>query len=360
MIAFAYWYAQLRVTFVDDVPQMFVEPAEASSALIASTAYGKVQGEKLDGGVIRFNRIPFASPPTGSRRFSRPEEPLPWSGILDARPLGPSCLQEVTIFSDAAARFQSEDCLSLVVNTPSIDKQKRPVIVYIHGGGYVIGGALEELTDGRSFTENGDVVFVNLQYRLGALGWLDLSHLGEEEAKRTALNGRRDVLAGLKWVHENIENFGGDPENVTIMGESAGAFLVYTMLQTPEALPLFDKAILQSGVIEYWEFPADRAEFARHLLDQFRVSSLSELRRLSTEDLVRLESETYAYARQIGYADPMPWYGLRGTSEQAMLSAGRHGKPVLHGTLMHEYHLFLLAFDDKPVQARCKPRIWSP
>ena len=219
-------------------------------AAIASTKQGKVEGEEKDGLAI-FRGIPFAAPPVGARRWRAPEPPAPWSGVRAAREFG-SCAPQNLIPLDVLAAFkisetQSEDCLYLNVWTPSADGARRPVLVWIHGGAFTIGSGAQSIYDGAPLAKRGDVVVVTVNYRLGALGFLRLTELTNGRIPATGNEGILDQIAALTWVRENIAAFGGDPDNVTIFGESAGGMSVGTLLGVPAARGLFAKAIPQSG-----------------------------------------------------------------------------------------------------------------
>ncbi|HLG65329.1 MAG TPA: carboxylesterase/lipase family protein [Ktedonosporobacter sp.] len=220
------------------------------SDAIVETRYGKVRGTSRDT-VTVWKGIPFAQPPLGPLRFQPPQPPEPWTDVRDATRFG---LIAPQISAPLSALFgsgstdipQGEDCLYLNVWSPGADGKKRPVFVWIHGGGFVGGSGSTPWYDGTSFATQGDIVVVTLNYRLGALGFL---YLGDIAGERYASGnyGLLDQIAALQWVRDNIAAFGGDPGNVTIAGESAGAMSVGVLLAMPAAQGLFHKAILQSG-----------------------------------------------------------------------------------------------------------------
>src|SRR5262249_15452434 len=201
-----------------------------------------VQGLK-QGAITVWKGIPFARPPSAHRRFLPPRPLHPWSGVLDATQFGPASLQSAGRGSASAVDGHptSEDCLSLNIWSPGADRQKRPVMVYIHGGGFVAGSGSEPLYDGTSFATQHDIVVVTCNYRLGLLGFLYLGGLaGEAYAKGNA--ALLDQIAALQWVHDNIAVFGGDPDQVTIMGESAGAMSIGNLLAMSAPRGLFRRA----------------------------------------------------------------------------------------------------------------------
>lgn len=207
------------------------------------TSAGWVEG-LTRGGHIAFYGIPYAAPPTGQTRFRAPKPAGAWAGVRKATEKGFAALQTPHFIPGfAASGPQDEDCLNLNVFTPAADGGKRPVMVWIHGGGFTHGAGYEPLYDGGPLAERGDVVVVSLNYRLGALGFLSIP-----EAGIPGNAGLLDQVAALKWVADNVAAFGGDPDQVTIFGESAGSAAVACLVAMPAANGLFKRAILQSGV----------------------------------------------------------------------------------------------------------------
>lgn len=218
----------------------------------AQTTYGKVAGYR-ENGIYTFKGIPYAQ----AERFSDPVAPKAWEGVRPSRSYGPTCPQEfrTTWFIDNAAfsthwddGYPGEDCLRVNVWTPGLaDGKRRAVMVWIHGGGFATGSGQEQPAyDGASLAKKGDVVVVSLNHRLNALGFLNLSSFGPR-FKHSANLGMLDIVDALKWVKANIAAFGGNPENVTIFGQSGGGRKVSTLLCMPQAKGLFQKAIVQSG-----------------------------------------------------------------------------------------------------------------
>lgn len=224
-------------------------PAAAAEGPIVTTRYGQVQG-KAGETAHAYLGIPYAAPPTGDRRWKPPSPPASWTGVRDATAPGNPCMQgpSSTPWGDLAGPgTPSEDCLYLNVHTPAQRSVlKRPVMVWIHGGGFTIGSG--SFYDGGKLAARGDVVTVHLNYRLGAFGYFAHPGLAAESAQGISGNyGLLDQQAALRWVRDNIAAFGGDPGNVTVFGESAGGGSVCQHLVSPRALGLFDRAIAQSG-----------------------------------------------------------------------------------------------------------------
>lgn len=222
--------------------------AATADAQTVTAPAGAVRGT-TENGITGFRGIPYAAPPVGEMRWRPPAPPARWDGVRDATRYGAACIQPTPVFqtiysSDIGAT--SEDCLTLNVWTPATEG-RAPVLVWIHGGALVSGSSKETLYDGARLAREG-VVVVSINYRLGVLGWLAHPDLSAESPLGISGNyGLMDQVAALEWVKRNIAAFGGDPENVTIAGESAGGLSVLYLMSTPLAHGLFDRAIAQSA-----------------------------------------------------------------------------------------------------------------
>ncbi len=207
----------------------------------AESAYGKLRGIRQEG-VNIFKGIPYGGSVSGELRFRRPAKVVPWAGVRDALELGAPSMQESRWGPKPA-----ENCLFLNVWTPANDNKKRPVMFYNHGGGYVTGSGGAGVQDGANLARYFDVVVVQTNHRLGLLGFLYLDEIAGTEYAGSGNMGILDIAAGLKWVNENIDRFGGDPNNVMVFGESGGGGKTSCIYAMPEASPYFNKASIESG-----------------------------------------------------------------------------------------------------------------
>lgn len=236
----------------DDEQILFV----GDNIAVANTSYGKIRGYILRG-IHTFLGIPYGADTGGENRFMPPQKPKPWAGIKPTVWWGNTAPQIMEKrYADQYASFVdhwnyddvSEDCLRINVWTPALDTKKRPVIVWLHGGGFVNGNGIEQDGyNGENISRLGDVVFCSLNHRLGSLGFTNLAGVAGSRFAASGNVGMLDIVAALEWVKENIANFGGDPGNVTIIGQSGGGAKVCTLMAMPSAKGLFHKAVALSG-----------------------------------------------------------------------------------------------------------------
>jgi para-nitrobenzyl esterase len=270
--------------------------ALADNPLKLHTEKGKVEGTlTLDSQVRSFKGIPYAAPPIGNLRWQPPQPAAKWRGTLAANAFGHHCIQ-TNPFPDMSFRDPgpSEDCLTLNIWTPTNARPgSLPVMVWIHGGGYTAGSASEPRHDGQYLAHH-NVIVVTLNYRLGIFGFFTHPALVAESPHHASGNyGLLDQAAALAWVHRNIAAFGGDPNNITIFGESAGSFSVSSLMASPLAKTLLAKAIGESGGafhssgLPYPTLPQTEQADAAFALAAFHTSSLSDLRKLSPDDLIQ-------------------------------------------------------------------------
>lgn len=249
------------------------------------TTAGVVRGlvdEQL--GVRTWRGVPFGASTGGDNRFRAPRRPRHWRGVRDAASFGPPAPQPTYSWTDRVVG--SENCLHLDIVRPDTDEQL-PVVVYLHGGSFIMGSSHEPLLRGYQFARTINCVYVSVNFRLGALGYLDLRSLGDDCVANPAL---RDQLLALQWVQSNIAQFGGDPDRVTLMGESAGGAAAATLMAVPAAEGLFHRAIVQSPPMTMIHSRAQATLWARELVYQMalpRQTTLADLRAEHPYDLVR-------------------------------------------------------------------------
>jgi para-nitrobenzyl esterase len=317
---------------------------------VVETTYGPVRGTD-DRGTRTWKGVRYAAPPVGDLRFRVPEPPARWTEVADATRFGPVCPQPS--FSNLRIDLgapQGEDCLWLNIwassNTEPGDK--KPVMVWLHGGAYILGSGSQPLYDGRTLA-GGGVVVVTVNYRLGALGFLDLSSFNTARRRFDSNIGLRDVLAALGWVRDNIAAFGGDPEKVTLFGESAGAGIVTTLLATPAAAGLFAGAIAQSSPATS-VYDRDRARHvALRTLDRLGIdpAEVERLPEVPATALVTASNDVFneVPARNPGRLAFVPIVDgdLLNDYPVKIAQKGRsHPVPLIIGTNKHEAALFRL------------------
>ncbi|MDF6099604.1 carboxylesterase/lipase family protein [Gordonia hongkongensis] len=241
------------------------------------------RGKRLRKGTISWRGIPFAAPPVAHRRFRAPEPAHDWPGVRDCTKVAKAAIQEKRFTAIAPGKFapMAEDCLTLNVYSPDVaSSTPRPVMVFIHGGGFILGTAATPLYDGAFLARAQDVVVVTIQYRFGPFGFLDLGQFATEDRPFDSNVGLRDQIAALQWVQDNIEAFGGDAENVTIFGESAGGSSVLSLLSAPSTTGLYHQAIAQSPapelIVEQDAAKIYADEFVRLLRDPQRRATSFE------------------------------------------------------------------------------------
>jgi para-nitrobenzyl esterase len=276
----------------------------------AETATGVVEGFAR-GGVRRWRSIPYARPPVGPLRFRAPVPAEPWSGVRHCHGFTNCAPQQRRYTMIAPGKYQptGEDCLTLNVVAPDArEPGPLPVMVFVHGGGYILGSSATPLYDGAALARRG-CVYVSVNYRLGALGCLDLSSLSTPDISLESNLYLRDLVLALRWVRDNIAVFGGDPANVTVFGESAGGHIVATMLAVPAAEGLFARAIAESpasGMVRSLDMAAELAGRFAEILGARDSDAAPALLRASPAELLAAQNRLVAEGvRQIVGAFPV-------------------------------------------------------
>ena len=329
----------------------------SAEATLAQTTGGSVAGY-IDNGIFTYKGIPYAK----AERFMPPVPADKWEGVRSCRAYGPTCPQGKRMgwYSDEQAfsfnwndGFPDEDCLRVNIWTPGInDGKKRPVMVWLHGGGYSAGSGQELPSyDGRNLAEKGDVVVVTLNHRLNVLGFLDLSAYGEKYA-HSGNSGLLDLVAALEWVQDNIANFGGDASNVTIFGQSGGGGKVSTLLATPAAKGKFHKAIVQSGAMLRTMDSRWSRRIGAAVVEELGITPcrIDEISKVPFEDLLAAGEKVIARlkpeAEKQGFASFI--FGWAPTVDGSVLprqpfdpQAPEQSKdiPMLIGTTIHEFSM---------------------
>jgi para-nitrobenzyl esterase len=290
----------------------------------------------MENGVASYKGIPYAKTPTGDLRWKAPEAPSDSDEDFDASDYGDSAIQTEWFSEKASYREQSEDCLTLNVwtSSPNTDA-KKPVMVFFHGGAYGWGGTGDPLYDGQNFTEaHDDVILVTANYRLGIMGFIDFSAVEGGEAYSDAPNlGLRDQILALQWIKENIEQFGGDPDNVTIFGESAGGGTTSLLMITDEAKELFKRCISESGSVALTYSKEDCRNQTEVLMELAGAKNMQDLLALSEDRLKELNATVI---NEDGY-----------TLNDLVNMPQRDGK-LLPGTLEGVYQ----AFSEEPAMSK--------
>jgi para-nitrobenzyl esterase len=343
------------------------------------TISGKVRG--LAGRVNVFKGIPYAGPANGAGRFAAPAKAESWAGVRDALDYGPTAMQDPEAFGLSRELMamlpvreavpMDENCLVLNIWTPGVnDDRKRPVMFWCHGGAFIAGSGSSLWYDGTNLCRKGDVVVATINHRLGAFGYLHLDDLDPARFASSGNAGMLDIVAALEWVRDNIARFGGDPNNVTIFGESGGGAKVSVLLGMPAARGLFHKAIIQSGPAVEMMSPANATATANQVLGELGIApgNAGELRNVSADRLLGAQMAilrktnlmSFANRRMMGFNPVIDGVNLPAGPFAPVAPTFSSHVPLMIGTNKDEMTLFfafapwIKAMDDAALRERVR------
>ena len=321
---------------------------------VADTSYGKVKGFILRG-VTTFLGIPYGADTSGKNRFMPPQKPEPWTDVRPAVFYGNSAPQ--TVYDRSPENYSafvdhwnydeiSEDCLRLNVWTPALDTAKRPVMVWLHGGGFSKGNGIEQDGyHGENFVRHGDVVYCSINHRLGSIGFSDFSSMGGEKYKHSGNVGMLDIVEALRWINDNIANFGGDPDNVTVMGQSGGGAKVAIVAAMPAAKGLVHKTVALSGSSTSAGDRKSSRALGELILKEagITVATIDKLQEMPWNEYLELAGRA---ARKFGQNNPGMRGGFRPVGDDINIPSGQFftedsaessNVPMLFCTTFHEW-----------------------
>jgi para-nitrobenzyl esterase len=291
----AAWLAVAHAT------QRIGDVAAEGVPVVAPTASGRVRGT-ANAGINVFKGIPYGGPTNGRNRFMPPVKPLPWTGVRDALSYGPTAPQAIGR-ARRGVPPEGEDCLVLNVYTPALGSGTRPVMVWLHGGGFSYGTGSDAILEGSNLARSGDVVVVTINHRLNVFGYTFLGEAGGSEFAQSGAAGMLDIVAALEWVRDNIDRFGGDPNLVTIFGQSGGGRKVATLMGMPAAKGLFHRAVIESGAVLRLVEKADAVRTTDMLMAQLGLAK-GQVRQLQDVPMVRLLEAYNAISAQVPVREP--------------------------------------------------------
>lgn len=337
-------------------PNVKTLPQDSVATGEVQTNSGPVRGFTQNG-LDTFLGIPYAEPPVGSLRFKSPVAREPWQKTFNAYEFGAFCPQayDPVVIHDPREELNNEDCLFLNIWKPSDSQEKRAVMVYIHGGGFVGGSSKEDLYNGSVLAKEGDVIVVTMNYRVGMLGFFDFSAIGGAEYAGSADVGIEDQILALRWVKDNIAAFGGDPQNITVFGESAGGASVLSLLGTEQPQELFQRAIVMSGS------PLHTAENSRDIAnlikDQTGITSPLIWTKAPTRALMYIQDQVLtAVGAPLSDLIFAPTYGsdfvVKQSPLEAIASGNTTGIDLMIGNMADE--LSYWSFYDTPDSHICE------
>lgn len=320
---------------------------------IVQTKSGRIEGFWQDN-ILLFRGIPYAAPPVGEKRWLPPEPLKPWAGVrpaIEYAPIAHQIVQSGSTLPVVATPKQSEDCLYLNIWTPGLDNAKRPVMVWIHGGAFTTGSSSDPGYRGHVLAKRGNAVIITINYRLGAMGFLNLNTVTRGRIPNTGNEGLLDQAVALQWVRDNISAFGGNPNNITIFGESAGGMSIGCQLAMPGSKGLFHKAILQSGAANN----AQSSDMANRVTEIFletigmKNTAVKDLYALSAKQIMDAQNQFSIKVRTnnlgVNYMPFQPVIDgvvLPSHPLQAMKEGASNNIPIIVGSTLDEWEFFSL------------------
>jgi len=332
-------------------PGIFFNDVQAANKdCTIKTRYGIFNGFVDKRGVRTWLGIPYAKPPVKNLRWRAPEKLEPSDRKFSAKKFGASPMQDHDKTETASLLKQSEDCLTLNIWTNS-DKKNLPVMVFIHGGGFINGGSGDPLYNGANLAASGDVVVVTINYRLNIFGFMNFASV-DSDFEGTGYLGLQDQIAALTWIKENIENFGGDPDNVTIFGESAGAISTMHLMIAPAAKNLFNKVIAQSGHLAFYHNSEYTAKIAEDFIEFGGYKNMSDMMKKSAGELIAVYEKFFnerGISIDVDYLPTcdgkfLPLHPLR-----ALKDGAARGIKLLTGTTQEEYRYWTLYYGETAI-----------
>ncbi|GIN94778.1 para-nitrobenzyl esterase [Siminovitchia terrae] len=318
-------------------------------SIMAKTLYGKFIGKENENGTISFKGIPYAKPPVGKLRWKRPLHPDPSDEVFEALEFGLSCVQPIDEIELSSIQPQGEDCLTLNIWTRELNVANKPVMVFIHGGGYIGGGANDPVYDGENFVNRHDIVFVSITYRCNVFGFMDLEEIGGTKYADSNNLGMLDQIQALEWIKENIGHFGGDADNITIFGESAGGSSVSLLMTIPEARGLFHKVIAQSGTFNFMKTVDMAKEITKDFVRITGTKTMEELQALNIDQLrdycSKLMKE-YGYGHELMFSPVTDGKLIPENPDESIRNGCASDVKLMIGTTLDELAYWKLYYDN--------------